>query len=686
MVQKHILQLLQNRFSPSASVVHNKIIKLLENYQTLSQEERCKIAIHLINEGTDLLKKENLIALELFDAALKIDPQNSELWQREGEAFFEYGHSCKNERALRLAVKYLKQALDLAGDNFYYYWRAAKAITELGFLKKDFALYAEAKGYFQKTFELADKQHKHDFAILYWDYGKLLTYVAEGSGEAIDVSLAIQAYNTVFTYDNVMPARFWYDLGLVHLQMGLLINDNQHYLKALEFLKKANKLDPDTTTIFHAIAQVYSELYANTLANEYFMEANKFFENVIRCECHDSEVWLEWAQLLGEAGKINEDVKRLKLAVEKCTQANKYNSKNPYIIGQWVESLSLLGAYSSRLDYIWEAENKITKALDLYSNIAELWYAYGLCLQSYGRYYNDIGYHEKAIEKFQVGLSYDPSNADLWYALGQTHTIIGEENEDEGAFKKAYKFFNKALSFKPYFPCIIFDYAKMLFYHARVTDDEDILKQAIEQFEVLLSYQKNILLEHSSWLFSYGEALGLMGCFTEEDEYFLKAMEVFTNVLLINPDYPKIYYHMAIYMMKVAEIKEDVAYFNRAIGFFQTAIRQNEEDEEAYLEWGLALATKASVTDDKEIAKQMFTEAEQKITKSGQLGNQAAYYHLACLYSVFNRLEEAMQLLEKAKSLDVLPSVSEMMEDEWLENLRTSSQFSKFLAELEKKL
>jgi tetratricopeptide (TPR) repeat protein len=687
MEQKHLLQLLQSRFSPSACIVHNKIIKLLENYQTLSQEEKHNIAVHLINEGSNLLKKENLVAIELFDAAIKIDPQDSDIWYQEGEAFFEYGYKGKNERALKLAEKYLKKAVELSSENIQYYWKTARTLSELGVLKKDVVLYADAKEFFQKAFVLSNGMHKHELALLNWDYGKLLSYIAETSGEAIDVRIAIDAYNIASNYDNIMPAKFWYDFGNMYLHMGQLINDNKYYLKALECLKKASVLSPDMMATMMSIAHVYTELYFNTLHNDYFNEAHKTFENIVKIEKQNGDVWLKWAQLLSESGKINEDVKKLKLAVEKSIQANKYNAKNPYVIGQWVEALALLGASSGRLDYIWEAENKITKALDIYSNIAELWYAYGICLRAYGDYYNDTVYYEQAIEKFQVGLSYDQTNAELWYVVAKTHALLADEDsEDEEQFKKASRFFIKAVSLKPYAPSITFDYAKLLFKYAENFENIDILKQSIAQFESLLSCQKNVLLEHASWLFYYGEALGLLGDLAEEDEYFLKALEIFTNVLLINPDYPQIYYCMAIYMLKVAEIKEDAAYFNRAIGFFQSAVKQNEDDDTAYLEWGLALATKALATTDKEIAKQIFLEAEQKIVKAGQLGDQEAYYHLACLYSILNRLTEAFALLDKAKTLDVLPSVSDMMDDEWLENLRNHPNFSRFLAELERKL
>ena len=44
-----------------------------------------------------------------------------------------------------------------------------------------------------------------------------------------------------------------------------------------------------------------------------------------------------------------------------------------------------------------------------------------------------------------------------------------------------------------------------------------------------------------------------------------------------------------------------------------------------------------------------------------------------------------MEFLKKAEKLDVLPPIEEVFEDEWLENLRSTSLFSHFVSYLENK-
>jgi hypothetical protein len=83
---------------------------------------------------------------------------------------------------------------------------------------------------------------------------------------------------------------------------------------------------------------------------------------------------------------------------------------------------------------------------------------------------------------------------------------------------------------------------------------------------------------------------------------------------------------------------------------------------------------------------QLYMDAEIKITQAGTLGNVGAYYNLACLYSIVGRTYESMELIQKALFSRSLPSLEELLEDDWLENLRSTSAFVQFFNDLEAKL
>ncbi len=124
--------------------------------------------------------------------------------------------------------------------------------------------------------------------------------------------------------------------------------------------------------------------------------------------------------------------------------------------------------------------------------------------------------------------------------------------------------------------------------------------------------------------------------------------------------------------------------FNLALNYFKIAAKQDEENDEICLEWGLTLISLGEVLELEESSKNYFAEGEQKLIKAGSLGNQHAYYHLACFYSLTGKLEKSLSFLSKAGQLGVLPSAEELMEEEWLEQLRATSAFAAFIAAVEK--
>ncbi len=83
---------------------------------------------------------------------------------------------------------------------------------------------------------------------------------------------------------------------------------------------------------------------------------------------------------------------------------------------------------------------------------------------------------------------------------------------------------------------------------------------------------------------------------------------------------------------------------------------------------------------------ELYMDAEYKITQAGLFGNEHAYYYLACLYSILGRTYEAMELMYQSFYAKALPPIDDLLDDDWLENLRATPAFSQFLSVLEAKL
>ncbi len=680
MQQTHFLQKLYDKYYPQKT---SRLID--ETSENLSENEKEKLSRKFLEEGELLLAKKDTSAIEYFNAAAKLFPGSSDLWLRQGNAFFSYGKLKKDEKALFLANKNYKIASSL-NETFEIYLQWGRSFSYLGKKTKESHYFLSAKEKYQKALELSQNQSKETLAAFHHEFANLWMTIADSSEEAGDVRSAIEHFRMSFALQTKIDALFWCDFGKAYLQMGLFINDARLYLEAIDYFYKALRSSKDCPEALLSIAEAYTELYINTLDERCFKKAHMAFLEYFKLNPHDPEAMLSHSQLLGESGKLTRDKKKLKLSVEAAINANRLDKKNVLIIGQWVEALSLYGAYNNSLELIQEAENKIAQAVDKNPKIADLWFSYGVCLSAFSIYYNDPEYDEIAIEKFQAGLALDRSNPELWHSLASCHAKIGNEFEDINYLQKAAKFYLRAIDLKPSCPALTSDYGKLLLKIGELNSDPKILEESLFYLESALNNQKDAVMQHPDWLFSYGRVLDLLGdCLDDENSSYKKALKAFHNVLLIDPDYPRIHYYIGLSYSHLGEITLEPEFFKQAINSFSLALKQNEEDDLVHLEWGLTLISLAEQMSELDAArKECFLEAEKKILRSGQLGNLHAYYHLACLYSLLNRLEESMYFLEKSHEMEILPVIEEVMQDDWLDNVRETKAFGEFMSKVEK--
>jgi len=672
-----------SRFFPRKYVVRGVE---LQEWDLLNGVQKKELALRSLAQGELALLQGNLAALALFETASQLEPENGQIWYRQGLAFFEYGSEEGKEKALLLASKYFKYATQLE-PQFFDAWVAwGNTLLQLGKFHAEHHFHLEAKEKYQKALELSGSQAADIVAELYWDYGIVWTEIAIHSGEALDLRLAIEAFQTALKLQEKQAPEFFHDCGKAHLEMGLLINDARYFFQAVQYLQQSVQISPTYFDGWELLAEVYSQLYINTLDERYVQKASQSYAQAVKLSGKNGDTWLSWAQILGEAGRLRQDIHLLRQSIEHCARGFILDNKNPLIIAQWVESLSWLGASVGRLDLLTEAEQKIIKFADVYPDDPDLWHAYAVCLLCFGIYYEDADYYELAIEKLQYGLSIDRTSAEHWHTLATIHKLYADLTHHEDLLMRAGRFFARAIDLKPACPSVIFDAASCLLHFSEVTRDLPSLQKAISHLETLLQTHKDVVLHHPLWLVTYGKALEWLFEFSLEDAHLHHAIEVFTHVLLIDPDFDGVHHQIAQCNMALGHQTDDPEFYKKAISFFRLAARQEEENDHIWLDWGVCLIHLAETTLNTHFMQQLYWDAEQKITKAGRLGNSLAYYHLACLYSILEKTEESMTLIRKSLSLKVLPPMEELLEDEWLENVRNTESFVQFMSELEAKL
>jgi tetratricopeptide (TPR) repeat protein len=714
------MNLLQ-RFFPKQRVK----VRPTKNWDDLSADERQALALETLTKGELALIQGDLSAINSFEMASQIDPSNPIVLYRQGLAFFDYGSQPGNEKSLLLASKQLKIAVQL-NPHFFEAWVAwGNTLLQLGHFHEEQHYFLEAREKYEKALrscpgitsqsETARKfpgiddprgfgtvsdaevipgralkspgeKENEVLGELYWDYAVAWMMISRFSGEALDLHLALQNFDNALKYQTNPLPEFWHDRATTFLELGLLLNDQGHLIQATETFQKAVAERPSFIEGWLSLATTYSQLYLNSMDERFALKASASYAKAISLEAHNGEALLGWGQLLAETGKLNRNEKALEASVEKCKIAASLDPEDIAVIAQLVESLASLGALTGKLELLTEAEQKITLAVDQFSGEPDLWHAYGLCIMGFARYFEDEEHDYSAIEKLQHGLSIDRTNAEIWHALALAHKHAADLTDEEVMIERAARFFAKAMDLKPHCPSLTYDTASAFLHYSETFDDLSALEYAIALFESLFQTHQLVLLHHPEWLFEYASAIEWLGDYTGEEKDFLRSIDLFSHVLLINPDHPNTHFRMAENYAQLGHLTGESESYKKAIHSFRLASRQDEENPLIWLSWSLSLIHLANRTIEPRLKEQLYLDAEQKIFRAGRLGHPTSYYHLASLYSLLGRTPEAMALIQKGLATRSLPPLEDMLADEWLEPLRSTSEFTEFMNALEAKL
>jgi len=614
-------------------------------------------------------------AIQSFNEAESLmDGLDPILYYREGLALFEYGSEEGREQALALANKKFKQAyaLDPYSVELLHTW--GNTLVCLGERKEESYFFFEAKDKYEKALGISQES-----AELFWDLGVAWYHIGTYSEEAVDLQKAIQAFERAIEQAASLPSDFWIDFGSTALLLSTKLLDIRYIVKAVNCFKHSVSCDDTCFESWSYLAEALQKLYEYTHDEDHFSQANECFSTATKLCPSDSELWFTWAKFLLNSAQRSSDVKRLRSCLEKCYHAYACDCEKAKVLALWAEALALLGQHTERLDLIYEAENKISEALELDEEDPDVWYGLGMCFYALGAYFNDYDYYYQAIEKFQEGLSMDRTYDLLWHAMAKAYTAVGILEENVDTLLQSLKFFEKSLSLSPSSTRHI-DYAKTLSKLGEMMHEQTWLEKALYHFELALGMQKNAVYLHPEWLFSYAVTLDRIGDFHDEEKYYTRAIEIFSHVLMVDPDYPHIHHRLAQAFCHLGELLGEIDYFYRAIHHLRLALKHEEDNDRMILDWGIALINIAQHTPILTDVSQLLADANQKLNLAAKLGNVQSYYLLSCLYSILQQYESSMYFLQKAAHFHALPPLEELLNDEWLDGLRATETFQEFLS------
>ncbi len=654
----------------------------LSDIEDTSGSQEKKVGESFLKQGELRLLHGDISGIQFFDLAIQLNPNDPKLYFDQGLSILEFATEHGNEKSLLIAAKRFKVATKLKPYYFEAWHAWGNCLYILGKSFEEHHYFLEAEQKYKRALTLCNDQPDDILADLYWNYGCVWSYVSNRSNEPADMHLALDAFNKATKFQDDLPTEFWHDYGSVCLKLGMKLNNLRFFFKSINCYKNAVSISISSYDSWFHLACSLKTLYSFTHDEDHFSQANECFSTAAQLNSKDTHLWLNWAMILNTSGRLIKDPKRLRSAIEKCHKAQIQDPCIPEVRAIWSEALSILGLLNDKVDLIYDAQNKILDIIEEHPYIPELYHSLGLSLFALGNYFTDLDYYYQAIEKFQEGLTIDRTKHQLWHALGVTYCVIGQLEDDNKIFDRAHKFFQKALAIQgnsSYF----YDFAYSLLKYGEIINDQRTLELAKANFEKALSLQKNAVYLHPDWLFNYGIALDLLGVFSDERSHYTKAIDVLNHVLMVDPDFPNIHHQIALTYSHYGELTSEIESFHRALHHYRLAHKRDEENDVIILDWALSLISLGDELENSEEADNCFKEAEFKLTQAAKLGNTHAYFHLSCLYSLLRQLEKSMHFLYKAQEFDALPSIQDLLEDDWLENLRVTSMFQSFFSHLE---
>lgn len=651
----------------------------------MGQEEK-------VHYGDDFLMRGELALLQgdfpkgihFFELATKCDPHNASSYFRQGISLFDFGSEEGRDKALFIARKKFEAAA-ACDPSLFENWQAwGNLLFILGSRASESRYFYQAEEKYKRALGVAEGQTTETLVELYWDHGAVWMQIAESSGEALDAQQAIDAFHRASSLQERLPALFWNDFGKAAFLLAEKITDLRLYVKAINCFKHAVSIDGNFYEGWVSLATALEALYDTTHDEDHFSQASECYATASQLQPNYASLWVDWAQMLASSGRRVSDSRRLRSAIEKCHRAHTCEPSNPLPLAIWAESLALLGELSDRLDLIYDAQSKIAEAEELSADDPEVCYSHALCLTSFGRYFQDLDYYYQAIEQLQQGLSTDRTRHHCWHAMAGLYATVGQIEEGLEGLERACRFYQKAIDLNPCSYYIV-DQAIALSKLGELSGDQETLENALAQFERALQMQKNAIYLHPDWLFHYAVTLDMLGDFYEDESYYGKALEILSHVLMVDPDFPSIHHRLALVYAHKADLMGDTDTFHRALHHFRFASKREEENDQVILDWGVTLTNLSQQTRESAEAEQSLREAEGKLTLAAKLGHPTAYYQLSALYALSEEIEKSMSFLYKARQFGALPSIDDLLEDDWFENVRETAEFRAFIADLERR-
>jgi tetratricopeptide (TPR) repeat protein len=629
------------------SSFYNYKINGMKKNSSLTLADKEKLGLLLLARGSELLDKAETLedlqeAFSSLKNALKCVPEFSQAWIVFGKVNLKIAYHEENPESLT---------------------RAADAFLRGEALSKNVgnALSPET----------------------YWDWGNCLYWMGKQSEEAWELKGALDKYGEA-ARGGLASGSFYLDWGTAMGELGVLVGREELILEAAALLKKSIEIGGDNPTAWLRLACAYKILYFLSSDIGHFENADQSFVAAARNNAEPLVLWINWGQLLSLEGKTTRDPELLLAALEKLEKAHLIKPDDPIILTSLGDTLMHLGMLEDRFDYLKEAIGALELACSVSEDYPDPFCLFGHALANMGKYLSEPEYVEVAIEKFQMGISQNPNSHYFWHGLASACFILADLTHSKEEYTRAAKFCAEAIRLGGESPGYWNDWGVALMKLSELADDPSYLVEAVQKFEEAIHsfHRRSSGTPDPDWYYNYGCALDWLGDYELNPHYFERAIVILARLLDQYPDFHYVRYNLGLAFYHLGDVTGEIEPLEMAIEQFQIFLQQETEDDSAMADLGMTYLTLGDFLQESipnEHSRAYFDLAESSFLKAIALGSGRSNYYLGCLYALKGNFPDAIHYMTRARKLKMLPPLEDLLQDEWLREIRLTPHFQNFL-------
>ncbi len=326
-----------------------------------------------------------------------------------------------------------------------------------------------------------------------------------------------------------------------------------------------------------------------------------------------------------------------------------------------------------RINELYQKSEK-SQNQQLKNSLANLFNKWGINLSVSAKAKNDNeDLYKEAFNKYETASNLNPKNDSIFNNWGTAlFNLAKAKNNDENLYKESFSKYESASNLNPKNDSIFYNWGTALSSFAKAKNhDEELYKESFNKYETasVLNPKKD------SIFYNWGNALSSFAKAKNHDEELYKeAFNKYETASNLNPKNDSIFYNWGNALNNLAKAKNhDEELYKEAFSKYETASNLNPKDDSIFYNWGTSLSNLAKAKNNDE---ELYKEAFEKLNKVIELGGSS--YNLACLYSLRENKEKALEVLEKCLQNKEI-KISHVEQDEDWDNFKDDKDFKKIL-------